>query len=217
MALMRIASAAAKQLGLVLGHQNPIRSRAISPLLEKPQVNVVSNRFAFQLRNFRCSPSHLSAAEPHVFVRAAPVNASAPGEAETSSGKKKKGKKGTGQHGKDSSEKPKIKERSVIFECQECLAMCVKRVQEEHLDRGVVIVRCMGCRSPTLVADNLGLFEEEGSMQKFLSERGVDLVHGAENSYELLAEDLVKMAEMDEQRKQQEQEQQQQQQASSIL
>ncbi|KAG6557530.1 hypothetical protein Mapa_000804 [Marchantia paleacea] len=215
MALKRFAPAAAKQLGVVLGYQRTIHSRAISPFLDKFQVNVVSNEFSSQFRNFRCSPSHLSATEPHLFFRPTPVNAPAPGEAETSSGKRK-GKKGTGHDGKDSFEKPKIKERSVVYECQECEALCVKRVQQEHLDRGVVILRCFECRSVNLVADNLGLFKEEGSMQKFLSERGVDVVYGAENSYELLAEDLVKMAEMDEQKKQQEQEKQQQQEASIV-
>lgn len=81
--------------------------------------------------------------------------------------------------------------RPIVFECKACTAICVSRILKDPYDRGVSILRCMECRSVNLISDQLGLFKEPGSMQKFLRDRGVDVRNGPEGRYELTPEKLA--------------------------
>ncbi|KAL3701732.1 hypothetical protein R1sor_019754 [Riccia sorocarpa] len=185
MALRRFSSNAAKRLVFCVGHQKFVYSNVLGTPLEK-QLSLLPKEFGSQSRNFRCISPHLYAAA--TFSRTALLSSPAEGSAERRVTRKK---------AKDIVDTPTVKERPVIFECRECEALCLKRVQKEPFEIGVVMVRCLECRSVNLVADNLGLFTEKGSMKKFLFERGVDPRFGDEGSYELLVEDLVKLAKME--------------------
>ncbi|KAL2649977.1 hypothetical protein R1flu_018105 [Riccia fluitans] len=189
MALRKFSSDAAKRFGIVAGLQNSLRSPLVGASVEK-QLSLIRKEFGSQSRNFICPSSHLCAP---IFSKSSVLSRPDDGSAERS---------GSGKRSKGSADVPKVKERPVVYECQVCEALCVKRVQQEAFERGVVMVRCLECRSVNLVADNLGLFKEKDSMKKFLLERGVDLRYGAESSYELLAEDMIKIAEMEAQKDQ---------------
>lgn len=81
--------------------------------------------------------------------------------------------------------------RPIVFECHVCTALCVTRILKDPYDRGITILRCMDCRSVNLISDQLGLFKEPGSMQRFLRGRGVDVRNGPEGRYELTPENIA--------------------------
>ncbi|KAL2629088.1 hypothetical protein R1flu_013774 [Riccia fluitans] len=190
MALRRFSSTAAKRFGIVVGLQNSLRSPLVGAFVGK-QLSLSRKEFGSQSRNFIYPPSHLCAP---IFSKSSVLSCPDDGSAEGS---------GSGKRSKGSADVPKVKERPMVYECQVCEALWMKRVQQEAFERGVVMGRCLECRRVNLVADNLGLFKEKDSMKKFLLECGVDSRYGAESSYELLAEDMIKIAEMEAQQHQQ--------------
>ncbi|CAM6089033.1 unnamed protein product [Calypogeia fissa] len=107
---------------------------------------------------------------------------------QATSGKKKRGPKTAAEI---ASHNAATQMRPIVFECSVCRANCVTRILKDPYDRGVTILRCMDCRSVNLISDQLGLFKEPGSMQRFLRERGVDVRNGPEGRYELTPESIA--------------------------
>lgn len=89
---------------------------------------------------------------------------------------------------------PKISERhnlAMIFTCTVCQTRLAKTMSRQTYEKGVVIVRCGGCKNLHLIADRLGWFGEPGSVEDFLKHKGMEVRKGSEESYEFSAEDLA--------------------------
>ncbi|KAH7366433.1 hypothetical protein KP509_18G077800 [Ceratopteris richardii] len=89
---------------------------------------------------------------------------------------------------------PKISERhnlAMIFTCTVCQTRSAKTMSRQTYEKGVVIVRCGGCKNLHLIADRLGWFGEPGSVEDFLQQKGIEVRKGSEESYEFTMEDLA--------------------------
>ncbi|MCO5604431.1 hypothetical protein L7F22_058597 [Adiantum nelumboides] len=80
---------------------------------------------------------------------------------------------------------------AMIFTCTVCQTRSAKTMSRETYEKGVVIVRCGGCKNLHLIADRLGWFGEPGSVEDFLEQKGVEIRKGTEESYEFSVEDLT--------------------------
>ncbi|KAI8466525.1 MAG: DNL zinc finger-domain-containing protein [Monoraphidium minutum] len=70
---------------------------------------------------------------------------------------------------------PRDKNMAMVFTCKKCDTRAAKAFSRHSYENGIVIVRCPGCQSMHLVADNLGWFEhgEKGfRIEDFLRSRG---------------------------------------------
>ncbi|XP_029056459.2 DNL-type zinc finger protein-like [Osmia bicornis bicornis] len=63
----------------------------------------------------------------------------------------------------------------VMFTCKICQLRSGKVISKVAYERGVVIIRCDGCKNNHLIADNLGWFEElqkNNNIEKILAAKG---------------------------------------------
>lgn len=63
----------------------------------------------------------------------------------------------------------------LMFTCKKCNHRTSKLISKVAYEKGVVIVRCDGCKNNHLIADNLGWFEEmkkTRNIEKFLMSKG---------------------------------------------
>jgi protein import protein ZIM17 len=88
------------------------------------------------------------------------------------------------------------KKLAIIFTCTVCDTRSAKQFTENAYRNGVVIVKCPGCQSQHLIADNLGFFEdqEDGgwNIEKAMAKMGDNVkVVTDDNVFEVNIEDLV--------------------------
>eukprot|EP00252_Welwitschia_mirabilis_P025162 TRINITY_DN7755_c0_g1_i1.p1 TRINITY_DN7755_c0_g1~~TRINITY_DN7755_c0_g1_i1.p1 ORF type:complete len:204 (-),score=32.32 TRINITY_DN7755_c0_g1_i1:225-836(-) len=79
----------------------------------------------------------------------------------------------------------------MVFTCKVCETRSVKTMSKESYEKGIVIVRCGGCKNLHLIADRLGWFGEPSSVEDFLRAKGEEIRGGSEDCYELTLEDLA--------------------------
>lgn len=61
----------------------------------------------------------------------------------------------------------------MAFTCSKCETKQARTFSKESYEKGVVLIRCEGCESHHLIADNLGWFRDEKvNIQKIMEEKG---------------------------------------------
>ena len=61
---------------------------------------------------------------------------------------------------------------AIVFTCTVCDTRSAKKFSEQAYREGVVVVRCPGCGNDHLIADNLGFFEDDWTLEDALRARG---------------------------------------------
>ena len=61
---------------------------------------------------------------------------------------------------------------AIVFTCTVCDTRSAKKFSEQAYREGVVVVRCPGCGNDHLIADNLGFFEDDWTLEDMLRARG---------------------------------------------
>ena len=61
---------------------------------------------------------------------------------------------------------------AIVFTCTVCETRSAKKFSEHAYRHGVVVVRCPGCGNDHLIADNLGFFEDDWTLEDMLRARG---------------------------------------------
>ena len=61
---------------------------------------------------------------------------------------------------------------AIVFTCTVCDTRSAKKFSEQAYRHGVVVVRCPGCGNDHLIADNLGFFEDDWTLEDMLRARG---------------------------------------------
>lgn len=60
----------------------------------------------------------------------------------------------------------------MFFTCNKCDTRCMKSFSKHSYDKGIVLVRCPGCQSLHLIADNLGWFGETCNVEELMAGKG---------------------------------------------
>lgn len=80
---------------------------------------------------------------------------------------------------------------AMVFTCSVCETRSAKTMNRETYAKGVVIVRCPGCKNLHLISDRLGWFGEPGSVEDFLAQKGLEVRTGNDETYQFSLEDLT--------------------------
>lgn len=97
------------------------------------------------------------------------------------------------------------KQLAIVFTCTVCNIRSAKQFTEQAYRHGVVLVRCPGCQNLHLIADRLGVFENQGmdgegwDIEQFMAEMGESVkVVNNDNVLELTIDDVVGIEKMKE-------------------
>lgn len=82
----------------------------------------------------------------------------------------------------------------IIFTCEQCNHRSASEFSKHSYEKGVVLIRCPGCKVFHLIADNKGWFRDQKvTIEDLAREKGVSmqqLSNGTAGSLEVSAEDL---------------------------
>lgn len=97
------------------------------------------------------------------------------------------------------------KKLAIIFTCTVCHTRSAKQFTEQAYRKGVVLVRCPGCENLHLIADRLGVFEDQGTdgkgwdIEKAMANIGENVTAvNNDNVLELTVQDVVGTDKMNE-------------------
>ena len=83
---------------------------------------------------------------------------------------------------------------AIVYTCKVCETRSIKQFTENSYNKGVVLVRCPGCKNLHLIADRLGIFEEGGDwdIEKAMAKVGENVkIVNNDSVLEFSVEDLV--------------------------
>jgi protein import protein ZIM17 len=97
------------------------------------------------------------------------------------------------------------KKLAIVFTCTVCHTRSAKQFTEQAYRKGVVLVRCPGCENLHLIADRLGVFEDQGAdgkgwdIEKAMANIGENVTAvNNDNVLELTVQDVVGTDKMNE-------------------
>lgn len=97
------------------------------------------------------------------------------------------------------------KQLAIVFTCTKCNTRSAKQFTEQAYRNGVVLVRCPGCQNLHLIADRLGVFEDQGEdgqgwdIEKAMANIGENVrAVTNDNVLELTLQDVVGTEKMEE-------------------
>jgi hypothetical protein len=81
----------------------------------------------------------------------------------------------------------------MMYTCKKCEVRSAKKISKISYHKGVVIVRCPGCKNLHLIADHMGIFEDPGwDIEKYVKANGESFKKvDDENIFELTSEEIV--------------------------
>ena len=89
------------------------------------------------------------------------------------------------------------KQLAIVFTCTVCNTRSAKQFTEQAYRNGVVLVKCPGCQNLHLIADRLGVFEDQGvdgtgwDMEKAMANMGENVTAvNNDNVLELTVQDV---------------------------
>lgn len=66
----------------------------------------------------------------------------------------------------------------MTFTCGQCEKRDTKTFSKHSYERGVVLIKCGGCKAHHLIADNLGWFDDEAvNIETIMAEKGETVTH----------------------------------------
>lgn len=97
------------------------------------------------------------------------------------------------QHTKDGNDKSNVSNGGITlgqiadprllmsFTCDVCDTKLVKSIPKSSYERGVVLIRCDGCKSDHLIADNLGWFDDSKALriENIMQAKGQPVIHAS--------------------------------------
>ena len=81
----------------------------------------------------------------------------------------------------------------MIYTCKICDTRSAKTISQHAYHNGTVLVKCPGCQNLHLIADHLGTFGDEFTIQQYLEDQGenVKVVNTQEDVLELTNTDIL--------------------------
>jgi len=73
--------------------------------------------------------------------------------------------------------------------CTKCETRSSHKFTTHSYEKGVVLIRCPGCRNLHLIADNLGWFDDARvNIVDIMKEKGMDVLQLTDNAFEISPE-----------------------------
>jgi hypothetical protein len=84
-------------------------------------------------------------------------------------------------------------DEAIVFTCEKCNTEQAQAFSTEGMERGVVTLYCVNCKTNYCIADNLGWYDDPRNMEEFLANMGPYTQKRFEKKFELTIETLKEL------------------------